>query len=84
MNIPTFNPKGIRPWMIKYRFAARIFCLVMLPVAPFVFAAAILWANRSDFSEMKMLVKAAFLPWESIPAPIAPPNPGSGDRAKPS
>lgn len=75
MNIPTFSPKGIRPWMIKYRFAARVFCLVMLPIAPFVFAAAILWANRGDFSEMKMLVKAAFLPWKSIPAPSAPPNP---------
>ncbi len=67
MNIPTFNPKGIRPWMIKYRFAARVFCLVMLPVAPLVFAAAILWENRGDFSEMKMLIRAAFLPWKVKP-----------------
>ena len=65
MNYPTFNPKDIRPWMIKYRFAARIFCLAMLPVSPFVYGAAILWKNRSGFSEIKMLAKAAFLPWKA-------------------
>lgn len=84
MNIPTFNPKGIRPWMIKYRFAARIFCVVMLPLAPFVFAAAILWENRGDFSEMKMLIKAAFLPWKLTPEPSSTATPGSGGRVKPS
>lgn len=50
--------------MIKYRLAARVFCIVMLPVSPIVFAAAILWENRGDFSEMKVLAKAAFLPWK--------------------
>lgn len=65
MKVPTFNPRGIRPWMIKYPILARLFCLVMLPISPFVFAAAILWEHRDDFSEMKMLVKAAFLPWRS-------------------
>jgi hypothetical protein len=64
MSLPTFNPSGIRPWMIKYRLAARVFCIVMLPVSPFVFAAAILWENRGDFSEIKKLAKAAFLPWK--------------------
>ncbi len=67
MKIPTFNPKGIRPWMLKHRFAARVFCLAILPVAPLLFAAAILWENRRDFGEMKMLVKAAFLPWRAKP-----------------
>jgi len=67
MNIPTFNPRGVRPWMIKYRLAARLFCLAMLPIAPFVYAAAILWQNRSDFSEMKLLAQAAFLPWRKKP-----------------
>ena len=50
--------------MIKYPLAARAFCLAMLPVAPFIFAAVILWENRSGFAEMKMLAKAAFLPWK--------------------
>ncbi|BBP60380.1 hypothetical protein [Pseudomonas sp. St316] len=67
MRIPTFNPRGIRPWMTKYPLAARAFCLAMLPVAPFIFAAAILWQNRSDFAEMSMLARAAFLPWRKKP-----------------
>jgi len=67
MNIPAFNPKGIRPWMLKYPLATRAFCLAMLPVAPFVFAVVILWENRSGFAEMKMLAKAAFLPWRAKP-----------------
>lgn len=67
MNIPTFNPKGIRPWMIKCPIAARVFCLLMLPVAPFVFGAVILRANRQDFAEIKKLVEAAFLPWRAKP-----------------
>ncbi|EZI22893.1 MULTISPECIES: hypothetical protein [Pseudomonas] len=65
MNIPTFNPKGIRPWMIKYQFAARVYCLVMLPISPFIFGAVILWENRRDFAEMKKLAEAAFLPWRA-------------------
>lgn len=67
MNIPTFTPKGIHPWMIKYRLAARLFCLLMLPIAPFLFAAVILWENRCDFREVKLLAKAAFLPWSEKP-----------------
>ncbi|MFL1495072.1 hypothetical protein [Pseudomonas antarctica] len=67
MKIPTFNPKGIRPWMIRFPVTARVFCLVMLPLAPFIFAAVILWENRSGFAEMKMLAKAAFLPWKVRP-----------------
>ena len=67
MNIPAFNPKGIRPWMIKYPLVARAFCLAMLPVAPFVFASVILWENRRDFAEIKKLAEAALLPWRSKP-----------------
>lgn len=64
MKIPTFNPKGIKPWMLKYPLLARLFLLLVLPVAPFVFAGAILWENRGDFSEIISMAKAVFLPWK--------------------
>lgn len=67
MKIPTFNPKGIKPWMLKYPLLARLVLLLVLPVAPFVFAGAILWENRRDFSEIISVAKAVFLPWKVSP-----------------
>lgn len=64
MKIPTFNPKGIKPWMLKYPLLARLLLLLVLPVTPFVFAGAILWENRGDFSEIISMAKAVFLPWK--------------------
>ena len=63
MRVPKFNPKGIKPWMRKRPWLARLFCLAVLPISPLIFAAAILWENRDGFSEIKELVQAAFLPW---------------------
>ncbi|WLD64725.1 hypothetical protein [Pseudomonas sp. OVF7] len=67
MKIPKFDQQGIHPWMIRHRIAARFFCVIMLPIAPILYAGAILWENREGFSEMKMLVMAAFLPWSDKP-----------------
>lgn len=67
MRIPKFNPRGVRPWMINHPLAARAFCLAILPLSPFIYGVAILWENRSGFSEIKMLAEAALLPWEEKP-----------------
>ena len=59
-----FNPRGIKPWMIRRPLLARIYLLVLLPVMPILFAGAVLWQNRSDFSEITRACEAIFLPWE--------------------
>ena len=67
MKIPRFNPRGIRPWMIRRPWLARIACLVSLPFLPFIFAVAVMWQNRGDFAEIGQVVRAIFLPWEKRP-----------------
>ncbi|MFG0540201.1 hypothetical protein ACF8EA_08340 [Pseudomonas sp. YQ_5] len=59
-----FNPRGIKPWMIRCPWLARIYLLVLLPVMPVLFAGAVLWQNRRDFSEIARACEAIFLPWE--------------------
>lgn len=59
-----FNPRGIKAWMIRHPWLARIYLLVLLPVMPILFAGAVLWQNRSDFSEIARACEAIFLPWE--------------------
>ena len=67
MIIPKFNPKGAKPWMLKFPLLARLYLLALLPIAPFIYAAVILWENRHDFSELGVITKAIFLPWEPKP-----------------
>ena len=67
MKIPTFDPTGIKPWMLKYPILARLVILLVLPVETFVLAGAILWENRRDFSVLISAAKAAFLPWKVSP-----------------
>lgn len=59
-----FNPRGIKPWMIRRPWLARLFLLSILPVMPLIFVVAVLWQNRSDFSEIARACEAIFLPWE--------------------
>ena len=59
-----FKPRGIKPWMIRRPLLDRIYLLVLLPVMPILFAGAVLWQNRSDFSEIARACEAIFLPWE--------------------
>ena len=65
MNIPKFDNRNMKPWMKRHPFLARIFLLSVLPVAPFIFAASILWENRRDFQEIGEIVHAIFLPWKN-------------------
>lgn len=67
MKIPKFNPKGSKPWMLKFPVLARLYLLALLPFAPFIYAGVILWENRQDFSELGVMVRAIFLPWEQKP-----------------
>lgn len=53
--------------MLKFTFLARLYLLALLPFAPFIYAAVILWENRHDFSELGVITKAIFLPWEQKP-----------------
>ncbi|OOW06644.1 hypothetical protein MF6396_03070 [Pseudomonas sp. MF6396] len=59
-----FNPRGIKPWMIRLPWLARMYLLTILPVMPLIFAAAVLWQNRRDFSEIARACEAILLPWE--------------------
>ncbi|MBA6134840.1 hypothetical protein [Pseudomonas juntendi] len=59
-----FKPRGIKPWMIRRPWLARVFLLVLLPLTPLIFAVAVLWQNRRDFSEIALICEAIFLPWE--------------------
>ncbi len=59
-----FNSRGIKPWMIRRPWLARIYLLALLPVMPLMFAAAVLWHNRDEFSEIARACEAIFLPWE--------------------
>lgn len=67
MRIPKFNPRGAKPWMLKSPLLARLYLLALLPIAPFIYATVILWENRLDFSELSVMTKAIFLPWEQKP-----------------
>lgn len=67
MKIPKFNPKGAKRWMLKFPMLARLYLLALLPVAPIIYAAVILWENRRDFAELRVMVQAIFLPWEQKP-----------------
>ena len=53
--------------MLKFPLLARLYLLALLPIAPFIYAAVILWENRQDFSELGVMTKAIFLPWEQKP-----------------
>lgn len=64
MKIPRFDARHNKPWMIKHQVVARLFLLLMLPISPCIFAAAILWVNRDGFGEIPMIIKAIFLPWK--------------------
>ncbi|WP_172402823.1 hypothetical protein [Pseudomonas putida] len=59
-----FKPSGIKPWMIRHPWLARIYLLALLPFMPIIFSVAILWQNRRDFREIREAVSAIFLPWE--------------------
>ena len=59
-----FNPRGIKPWMIRRPWLARLFLLALLPCMPIIFSVAILWQNRRYFREIREAVSAIFLPWE--------------------
>jgi hypothetical protein len=59
-----FNPRGIKPWMIRLPWLARMYLPTILPVMPLIFAAAVLWQNRRGFSEIARACEAIFLPWE--------------------
>lgn len=50
--------------MLRLPLLARLYLLVILPFTPLIFAALILWENRRDFSEIGVIIKAIFLPWE--------------------
>ena len=65
MNIPKFDNRGMKPWMKRHPLLARAFLLSVLPLAPFIFAAVILYENRCDFREIGEMVHAIFLPWKS-------------------
>lgn len=65
MNIPKFDNRNMKPWMRRHPFLARIYLLSVLPVAPFIYAAVILFENRQDFSELKDIALAIFLPWKN-------------------
>jgi hypothetical protein len=67
VRIPKFNPKGAKPWMLKFPLLVRLYLLALFPFAPFIYAAVILWENRKDFSELSVMTKAIFLPWEQKP-----------------
>lgn len=65
MNIPKFDNRNMKPWMKRHPFLARIYLLLVLPVAPFIYAAVILFENRQDFGELKDMAHAIFLPWKN-------------------
>lgn len=65
MNIPKFDNRNMKPWMRRHPFLARIYLLSVLPVAPFIYAAVIIFENRQDFSELKDIARAIFLPWKN-------------------